>query len=506
MTVIRPNSIAGINSITAQSNTIGFFKSDGTTLGVTLTGISFGDVSTLSVTGVSTLSGGVNASQGADLARLRVTGISTLGQTNITGLSNAGLSTLGNVTSSTLVVSGVSTLSGGVNASEGVDLARLRVTGITTLGQANITGLSNAGVSTLGNATASTLVVSGVSTLSGGVNASQGADLARLRVTGITTLGQANITGLSNAGVSTLGNATASTLNVSGIVTATGGFNLGISSAGTTITSGPITTLNFVGTGNTFAVSGTTIDISISGGSGSSSGGDGSQFNTGITSTVVTSPIGIGTTVLTFPSTAGKRYLVYSIFASNVATGNTEVNIIGAFDFTSGYAGGQRSFFAYNIPIPTGTSIELLEQPQILNPSDRITVRSTDVNRNGADDIIKMFITYEEKASTDYFGIGINTVGLAVTTPVGIYTSSTNPSIVQSIRLVNRTDDGPYPITVDITSGVVTTKLVDNLIIPKYGSVELLTQPKRLLTNDVIKVTVDQASTIDVQVSGKQIV
>jgi len=36
--------------------------------------------------------------------------------------------------------------------------------------------------------------------------------------------------------------------------------------------------------------------------------------------------------------------------------------------------------------------------------------------------------------------------------------------------------------------------------------VELLTQPKRLLTNDVIKVTVDQASTIDVQVSGKQIV
>lgn len=51
-----------------------------------------------------------------------------------------------------------------------------------------------------------------------------------------------------------------------GIVTAAGGFNLGISSAGTTITSGPVKTLNFVGTGNTFAVSGTTVDISISGG------------------------------------------------------------------------------------------------------------------------------------------------------------------------------------------------------------------------------------------------
>ena len=51
-----------------------------------------------------------------------------------------------------------------------------------------------------------------------------------------------------------------------GIVTAAGGFNLGISSAGTTITSGPVKTLNFVGTGNTFAVSGTTVDISISSG------------------------------------------------------------------------------------------------------------------------------------------------------------------------------------------------------------------------------------------------
>lgn len=57
---------------------------------------------------------------------------------------------------------------------------------------------------------------------------------------------------------------------VTGIVTASGGFNLGISSAGTTITSGPVTRLNFVGSGNTFAVNGTTVDISISGGGGGS--------------------------------------------------------------------------------------------------------------------------------------------------------------------------------------------------------------------------------------------
>ena len=315
--------------------------------------------------------------------------------------------------------------------------------------------------------------------------------------------------GLSVTGISTLSSTTivgsAVTINATGIdaigvVTATGGFNLGISSAGTSVTSSPVTTLNFIGAGNTFAVSGTTVDISIAGGGGGG-GGDGSQFNTGISTTVIATPTGIGSTVLTLPSTADKRYLVYSVFASNVATGNTEVNIIGAFDFD----GGSRSYFGYNIPIPTGTSIELLEQPQILNPSDRITVRSTDYSRAGTDDIVKVFITYEEKDSTDYFGVGINTVGLGTTAPVGVYTSSTNPSVVQSIRLVNRTDTGSYPVTVDITSGVTTTKLVDNLIVPKYGSVELLAQPKRLLTNDEIKVTVDQASTIDVQISGKQI-
>lgn len=58
--------------------------------------------------------------------------------------------------------------------------------------------------------------------------------------------------------------------NITGILTATGGFNLGISSAGTSITSGPVTTLNFIGAGNTFATNGTTVDISIAGGGGGS--------------------------------------------------------------------------------------------------------------------------------------------------------------------------------------------------------------------------------------------
>ena len=82
----------------------------------------------------------------------------------------------------------------------------------------------------------------------------------------------------------------------SGVVTATafhGASQVGIQSGGVQIGAG-ITQLNFVGTGNTFAVNGTTVDISIQGGGG---GGGSGAFTTSITGIQTTSQIvGIGTT------------------------------------------------------------------------------------------------------------------------------------------------------------------------------------------------------------------
>ena len=81
----------------------------------------------------------------------------------------------------------------------------------------------------------------------------------------------------------------------SGVVTATafhGPSQVGIQSGGVQIGAG-ITQLNFVGTGNTFAVNGTTVDISSQGGGGGGSG----AFTTSITGIQTTSQIvGIGTT------------------------------------------------------------------------------------------------------------------------------------------------------------------------------------------------------------------
>ena len=82
-------------------------------------------------------------------------------------------------------------------------------------------------------------------------------------------------------------------INATGVVTASGGFNLGISSAGTTITSGPVTTLNFVGAGNTFTLNGTTVDISIAGGVGA-----GGTWNSNTVGVHTTKIVGVNTTTI----------------------------------------------------------------------------------------------------------------------------------------------------------------------------------------------------------------
>ena len=82
----------------------------------------------------------------------------------------------------------------------------------------------------------------------------------------------------------------------SGVVTATafhGASQVGIQSGGIQIGAG-ITQLNFVGTGNTFAVNGTTVDISIQGGGGG--GGSGAGFSTSNAGLHTTSSIGLNTT------------------------------------------------------------------------------------------------------------------------------------------------------------------------------------------------------------------
>ena len=66
-----------------------------------------------------------------------------------------------------------------------------------------------------------------------------------------------------------------------GVITARAGIQgIGIQSGGVNVAVGVLTALNFIGAGNTFKVSGTTVDISIQGGGGLGAGSSAVGINT----------------------------------------------------------------------------------------------------------------------------------------------------------------------------------------------------------------------------------
>ena len=76
--------------------------------------------------------------------------------------------------------------------------------------------------------------------------------------------------------------------SLSGSLSATGGFNVGIQSGGTDVATGVITAINFIGTGNTAVYNAVskTVDISISGSSGGGGGlGTAIKYSDGATDT-----------------------------------------------------------------------------------------------------------------------------------------------------------------------------------------------------------------------------
>ena len=120
-------------------------------------------------------------------------------------------------------------------------------------------------------------------------------------------------------------------------VSGSGISSIGISSAGTSI--GNATTLNFIGTGNTFAVNGNTIDISIQG------GGSSPWITSGYTGIGTTSAVGIGTIIevipydtqnngtLSFEGSAGQLFSITnqlssgSIFSVNDISGIPSIDV-----------------------------------------------------------------------------------------------------------------------------------------------------------------------------------
>jgi hypothetical protein len=138
MTVIRPNSISGITSITAQGDTVNFFKSDGNSAGLQLNGVNFN-----TTTGVSTF------------LSLVVTGnVSIAGTLTYEDVTN--VDSIGIITART----GIQVLAGGINA-----------TGIITATSFSGDGSALTGIAVTSNISTNAIVNSGITTVAAGTSA-----------------------------------------------------------------------------------------------------------------------------------------------------------------------------------------------------------------------------------------------------------------------------------------------------------------------------------------------
>ena len=196
-------------------------------------------------------------------------------------------------------------------------------------------------------------------------------------------------------------------------------------------------------------------------------------------------------TAYTAPSTVGAEHIVHSIHVTNI-DGTTSADVSGQM------YGGQYSI-ANTIPVPAGSSVELLKQPKILAASEIIQLQASATNS------LHATITVETKAGdTTYVGVGTDITSAATYTD--LWTATSN-SMLQGILLAN--DDG----TADVKARVVWTDGSNNiigyyaydLIVPADATVEILEQPKYLPSGYKVRVYANQANRLEAILSARTI-
>lgn len=222
--------------------------------------------------------------------------------------------------------------------------------------------------------------------------------------------------------------------------------------------------------------------------SGIAAGGSG-QFNTGLTGATAYAVTTSMATALTANASSSYRTVIHSIHVANISA--AEVTVSGEM---------QASFsFAHTIPIPAGSAVELLKQPKVLGASETIELQAS------ANSALQATIIAEQKEDTDLWDAQIDLTSAATWTD--LYTSASNPSVVQSILLAN--DDGTNDVKARVVwtdgSNNIQAYLCYDLIIPADSTVELCEQPKYLATGYKLRVYANQADRLEVTASGKQI-
>ena len=377
----------------------------------------------------------------------------------------------------------------------------------------------------IGNSGESIIVGAAVTINSSGINAT-----GVITATSFSGSG-ANLTGIAVLTIREEGSVAGSASSVGDINFVSSNLTATASGVGATVTltDTPTFTSTVIGTGVTINSSGINATGVITATSFSGSGANltnipapdvvtGDKYNTGITTSIYVSITGgIGTAVsglttvaanndifigpgigYSFPSTAGKSYIIESIHVTNIY--NTHLYLTSRHDFN----GGENVPTAQRVIVPYQGALEVLEEPIIAKPSDILRFQAfagigetsgVGPEAVGVNNGLDSFITYSEKTDTNFIG-----TGKTIVTPAGteLFTSNTNSSVIQSIRLCNYDLDFDVDASVSIyrggsVGGILTTGvrhgyLVYNLTVPKNSVIEILERPKYLAANDTVVV------------------
>jgi hypothetical protein len=225
---------------------------------------------------------------------------------------------------------------------------------------------------------------------------------------------------------------------------------------------------------------------------GLGSGGSG-LFNTSISSATGYAVTTTMANAYVAAATVGKTYIAHSIHVTNISS-TANVNVSGQLVGVN-YSNVS---FANSVPLPIGTSVELLKKPKVLQANDYIQLLAS-ANSNA-----HVMITIEEVNDTKLFGAGID---LVANTYTDLYTATAN-SVIESILLSN--DDAN---DFDVKSTVVWTDSSNTIqgyisyeiIVPINSTVEVLEQPKFLPNGHKIRVQANEINRLEAIIAGKAV-
>lgn len=259
--------------------------------------------------------------------------------------------------------------------------------------------------------------------------------------------------------------------------------------------------IGFTGSGGTAATSGATFPVSPNVGDLFYNTTDGLTYvyngttwvplNAGIPITsalsVSFSPTSSLTTAFSAPSTVGRRYKIESLHVANVSA--NPQTITAAIQYA---LNAQTVSLANEVPVPVGTSVELLLADKNINPSDLIRMQASNSST------LSTIITYSDLSDTKLFGVG-SVLGAAIS---DVYVAPDKVRI-DSILVANTTSSDSK-VTVTWTNGSNTTvgTIAFDLIVPANGTIELIQGPKVIPGGNKIRAISEIASAISIHVSG----